>query len=100
MVNLNTFQAQASATENDADVALSDSSGDSPSRLSHYRLLLEQLHRYVTGYVDLKFTPLLNPAFRAVPISVSADAIQLKWGDWASIISYLITNKSSFLRSQ
>lgn len=92
-----TSQAQRSAPASDADVALPD--GDSPSREPRYRLRLEQLHRYVASDVDLAFSPLFRPAFRAVPISPSADAVQMKWGDWAAIISYMSASKPLFLRS-
>lgn len=140
MADLTKTQVRSSAPESDADTALSDS-GDLPSRLLHYRLLLEQslrhvvsysalsfipllhlafeavptaaaairrksrlllerLHRYVVSYSALEFIPLLRPTFRAVPISPSADAIQLKWGDWAAIISYMSAGKPLFSRSQ
>lgn len=90
--------AQAQAQASDADAVLPD--GDSPSQEPRYRLRLEQLHRYVASYADLYFTPLLRQAFRVVPISPSADAIQLKWGDWAAIISYVSASKPLFLESE
>lgn len=98
MTNLNTAKARASASASDSDIALPD--GDSPSRLPCYQVWVKQIHRYVARYTDSSFAPLLRPAFRAVPISPSADADQLKWGDWAGIVSYVSASKPLFLWSQ
>lgn len=97
MDNLTATQARASAPANDSDAALPD--GDVPSRRPLYRLQLEKLHRYVASYTALAFTPLLRSAFRVVPISVNADATQMRWGDWAKILSSISDNEPLFLWS-
>lgn len=97
MLKLNTDKARTSASVSDVDVALSD--GDSPSRRPCYRVWIKQLYSYVVSDTDLSFSPLLRPAFRAVPISPSADAVQLKWGAWSAIVSYVSASKPLFLWS-
>lgn len=88
MDNLTVANKPVKGQAEDTDIAAAD--GDTPRLEPLYRLHrlhLEKLHRYVASYAELRFPPLFSYVFSSVPTSADAGAIQMRWGNWAKILS-------------
>lgn len=85
MISILTAADKAATQTGDTELPVADS--DVPAVVGLQQIRTGNLHNYASGYPSPKFLPPLLTTFVSVPISADAGATQMKWGNWAKILS-------------